>query len=136
MVLGQQNTGPAPVREGAATSTASAATELTVGRGTHLRGTLTGCDRLVVAGTASVTVPRIRVLEIAASGHLTAGRLEVDKAAISGIYEGDLTVRKRLWVGGSGRVSGTVHYGELELERGGQLCGSLLPLGDEPGEGA
>jgi hypothetical protein len=98
MVLGQQNAGPAPVREEAATSTASAATELIVGRGTHLSGTLTGCDRLVVAGTASVTVPRIRVLEIAVSGHVTAGQLEVDKAAIRGSYEGALTVRKRLWV--------------------------------------
>jgi cytoskeletal protein CcmA (bactofilin family) len=119
-----------------ASATPSQATQLIVGRGTSLRGTITGCDRLVVEGTASVTLHPIRVLEIAASGHFTAGELEVEEAKISGIYEGDLTVRKRLLVRGSGRVSGTVRYGELEIERGGQLSGSFLPLGDELGDGA
>ena len=110
--------------------------QLTIGRGTSLSGTITGCDRLVVEGTASVTLHQIRVLEIAASGRFIKSKLEVEEAEISGIYEGELTVRKRLLVRGSGRVSGTVHYGELEIERGGQLSGSFLPLGGEPGDGA
>jgi cytoskeletal protein CcmA (bactofilin family) len=119
-----------------APATSSTATHLIVGRGTSLSGTITGCDRLVIEGTASVTVHQTRVLEIAASGRLIKGKLEVEEAEISGIYEGELTVRKRLLVRGSGRVSGTVRYGELEIERGGQLSGSFLPLGGEPGDGA
>jgi cytoskeletal protein CcmA (bactofilin family) len=117
-------------------ATPSQATQLVAGRGTSLSGTITGGDWLVVEGTASVTLHPIRALEIAASGHFTAGELEVEEAMISGIYEGDLIVRKRLLVCGSGRVSGRVRYGQLEIERGGQLCGSFFPLGDEPGEGA
>jgi hypothetical protein len=65
-----------------------------------------------------------------------AGKLEVEEAEINGIYEGELTVCKRLLVRGSGRVSGTVRYGQLEIERGGRLSGSFLPLGDELGDGA
>ena len=49
-------------------------------------------------------------------GRFTGG-CEVEEADISGVYEGDLTVRKRLFVRGSGKLTGTVRYGELELER-------------------
>jgi cytoskeletal protein CcmA (bactofilin family) len=119
-----------------APATSSEATHLIVGRGTNLSGTITGCDRLVIDGTVSVTSHQTRVLEIAASGRFIKGKLEVEEAEISGIYEGELTVRKRLLVRGSGRVSGTVRYGELEIECGGQLSGSFLPLDGELGGGA
>ena len=61
------------------------------------------------------------------SGRFTGG-CEVEEADISGVYEGDLTVRKRLFVRGSGKLTGTVRYGELELERGGQIAGNISVL--------
>ena len=39
------------------------------------------------------------------------------------LYE--LTVRKRLLIRSTGQVKGTVRYGELEIERGGKLSGSV-----------
>ena len=41
---------------------------------------------------------------------------------ISGTYEGDLTVRKHLCVRATGKLTGTVRYSQLELERGAQIA--------------
>ena len=107
---------------------------LIVGEGIRLSGEISSCDRLVVRGEVEVTLNNTVALEIAANGRFTGG-CEVEEADISGIYEGDLTVRKRLFVRGSGKLTGTVRYGELELERGGQIAGNISVLSTE-GAGA
>jgi cytoskeletal protein CcmA (bactofilin family) len=53
------------------------------------------------------------------------GSCEVEEAEISGVYEGELTVRGRLTVHASGQVEGNICYGEIELERGGRISGNL-----------
>ena len=126
-------TPPAPGPLAAAASGASAASafedgetgkRLIVGKGIQLKGEITACDRLVVEGQVEVTMNATRTLEIAPSGHFI-GSCEVEEAQVSGIYDGDLTVRGRLVVHHSGRVTGKICYGELELERGGQIAGEL-----------
>jgi len=107
---------------------------LIVGQGIRLSGEISSCDRLVVEGAVEATLNDTRALEIAESGRFTGG-CEVEEADISGVYEGDLTVRKRLFVRGSGKLTGTVRYGELELERGGQIAGNISVL-DSPASGA
>ena len=108
---------------------------LIVGEGIRLSGEISSCDRLVVEGEVEVTLNDTLALEIASSGRFTGG-CEVEEADISGIYEGDLTVRKRLFVRGSGKLTGTVRYGELELERGGQIAGNISVLADGGSVGA
>jgi cytoskeletal protein CcmA (bactofilin family) len=103
---------------------------LIVGEGIRLSGEISSCDRLVVEGEVEVTLNNTLALEIAANGRFTGG-CEVEEADISGIYEGDLTVRRRLFVRGSGKLTGTVRYGELELERGGQIAGNISVLSTE-----
>jgi cytoskeletal protein CcmA (bactofilin family) len=100
---------------------------LIVGQGIRLSGEISSCDRLVVEGAVEATLNDTRALEIAESGRFTGG-CEVEEADISGVYEGDLTVRKRLFVRGTGKLTGTVRYGELELERGGQIAGNISVL--------
>ena len=97
---------------------------LIVGAGIQLKGEITACDRLVVEGQVEVTMNATRTLEIKPSGHFI-GSCEVEEAEVSGIYDGDLTVRGRLVVHHNGRVTGKICYGELELERGGQIAGEL-----------
>jgi len=97
---------------------------LIVGRGIQLKGEITACDRLVVEGQVEVTMNATRTLEIAPSGHFI-GSCEVEEADVSGVYDGDLTVRGRLIVHHNGKVTGKICYGELELERGGQIAGEL-----------
>ena len=117
---------PAP---GIARGATPGAGRLTVGRGVSLSGWIAACDRLVVEGTVRAALGRTRALEVAEGGRFTGGRAEVEEAEVAGEYEGGLTVRGRLLVRGTGRVSGTVRYGELELERGGRLSGSVEALG-------
>jgi cytoskeletal protein CcmA (bactofilin family) len=105
---------------------------LIVGEGIRLSGEISSCDRLVVEGEVEVTLNDTLALEIASSGRFTGG-CEVEEADISGVYEGDLTVRRRLFVRGSGKLTGTVRYGELELERGGQIAGNISVLSDTGG---
>jgi cytoskeletal protein CcmA (bactofilin family) len=123
--------GHAPSEEsaaGARPSDGPGARRLIVGQGITLAGEITACDRLVVEGTVKVALNRTRVIEISETGRFTEGRAEVDEAEISGVYEGELSVRKRLLIRGTGRVSGTVRYGEIEIERGGRLSGAVAMI--------
>ncbi|MEZ5865508.1 MAG: polymer-forming cytoskeletal protein [Geminicoccaceae bacterium] len=103
---------------------------LMVGRGISLSGEITSCDRLIVEGDVQVTLNETRAIEIAESGRFTNGKASVEDAEISGIYEGELTVRNRLLIRATGRVKGDVRYGELEIERGGKLSGSISMIDD------
>jgi cytoskeletal protein CcmA (bactofilin family) len=111
-----------------ATSPAPAAGDggkrLIVGQGIKLKGEISACDRLIVEGHVEVTLNDTRTVEIKPSGRFI-GSCEVEQAEISGTYEGDLTVRGRLSVHASGIVTGNIHYGEIELERGGRIAGEL-----------
>jgi cytoskeletal protein CcmA (bactofilin family) len=103
---------------------------LIVGQGIRLAGEITACDRLVVEGFCEVTLNETRALEIAGSGRFIGG---------CGTYEGELTVRKRLLIRSSGKVRGNVRYGEIEIERGGMLSGSVSMIeshaqGSQPSE--
>ena len=104
---------------------------LIVGPDINLSGEITACDRLVVEGSVQVTLNRTRAIEIAETGRFTNGKAEVDEAEIAGVYEGSLTVRKRLLIRATGRVAGNVRYGELEIERGGRLAGTIERLAAE-----
>jgi cytoskeletal protein CcmA (bactofilin family) len=97
---------------------------LIVGQGIKLKGEISACDRLIVEGHVEVTLNDTRTVEIKPSGRFI-GSCEVEQAEISGTYEGDLTVRGRLSVHASGMVTGNIHYGEIELERGGRVAGEL-----------
>ncbi len=107
---------------------------LIVGEGIRLSGEISSCDRLVVEGEVEVTLNDTLALEISSSGRFTGG-CEVEEADISGVYEGDLTVRRRLFVRSSGKLTGTIRYGELELERGGQIAGNVSVLDSGGGTG-
>ena len=108
-----------------ATGGDEAGKRLIVGQGISLSGEITACDRLVVDGSVQVTLNQTRAIEITESGRFTNGKAEVEEAEISGVYEGDLTVRNRLLIRSTGQVKGTVRYGEIEIERGGRITGSI-----------
>ena len=103
---------------------------LIVGEGIRLSGEISSCDRLVVEGEVEVTLNDTLALEIARGGRFTGG-CEVEEADISGTYEGDLTVRKRLCVRSTGKLTGTIRYAQLELERGGQIAGNISVISQD-----
>lgn len=112
---------------GAATATESESTggsQLTVGPNIKLKGVeITDCDTLVVEGTVEATM-NSRVIRIAEQGAFH-GTAEIDIAEIRGEFNGTLTVREKLVIFGTGKVSGKIRYGKVVIEEGGQLSGQI-----------
>ena len=95
---------------------------LSVGRGITLSGEVNSCDKLLIEGSVDAKLTNCRAIEIAEGG-LFKGSTSIDEAEIRGRFEGDLIVRNRLLIKATGRVSGTIRYGQIEIECGGQIFG-------------
>jgi len=98
--------------------------KLIVGREITLSGEITSCDKLMVEGSVEANLTNCRDVDIAESG-LFKGSASIEEAEIRGRFEGNLVVRKRLLIKASGRVSGTIRYGQIEIECGGQISGDI-----------
>lgn len=113
----------APVTTTAA-APGGAGSKLTVGPNIKLKGVeITDCDTLVVEGTVEATMDS-RVIQIAQQGAFK-GSCEVDLAEIYGTIDGNLTVRQKLVIHATGRVTGRIRYGKIVIEEGGQLSGDV-----------
>lgn len=99
-----------------------------VGRDISLSGDIRSCNRLVVEGSVEATLHDCREIEIAESG-LFKGKASIEQAEVRGQFEGELVVNKRLLIRATGHVSGTISYGELEIERGGRVSGTIQENG-------
>jgi cytoskeletal protein CcmA (bactofilin family) len=84
---------------------------------------ITDCDTLVVEGTVEATM-NSRVIQIAEQGAFR-GSAEIDIAEIHGEFNGNLTVRQKLVIFSTGKVSGSIRYGKIVIEEGGQLSGDI-----------
>jgi len=98
--------------------------KLIVGREISLSGEINSCDRLIVEGSVEANLQNCRDIDIAESG-LFKGSASIEEAEVRGRFEGSLVVRKRLMIRATGRVSGTVRYGQIEIECGGQISGDV-----------
>ncbi|MHA7600633.1 bactofilin family protein [Alicycliphilus sp. T452] len=106
------------------TTTESGGSKLTVGPNIKLKGVeITDCDTLVVEGTVEATMDS-RVIQIAEQGAFH-GTAEIDIAEIHGEFDGTLTVREKLVIFSTGKVSGKIRYGKVVIEEGGQLSGEI-----------
>ena len=122
---------PVPPVPSAAAAAGSAGSKLTVGPNIKLKGVeITDCDTLVVEGTVEATMDS-RVIHIAEQGAFS-GSADIDIAEIHGAFDGKLTVRQKLVIHSTGRVTGTVRYGRLVIEDGGQLAGDVALGGNAP----
>jgi cytoskeletal protein CcmA (bactofilin family) len=109
------NTSP-PVTEGGS--------KLTVGPNIKLKGVeITDCDTLLVEGLVEATMDS-RVIQISERGAFK-GSAEIDIAEIHGQFDGNLTVRQKLTIYATGKVTGKIRYGKVVIEEGGQLTGEI-----------
>ena len=98
--------------------------KLTVGPNIKLKGVeITDCDTLVVEGSVEATMDS-RVIQISERGSFK-GSAEIDIAEIRGEFDGSLTVRQKLVIYSTGKVTGRIRYGKLVIEEGGQLSGEI-----------
>lgn len=107
--------------------------QLVVGRGIRFKGEIKTCDTLVVHGDVEASLPG-RALKVGEVG-VYNGTAEVELADIAGSFEGTLTVSGRLTIAATGKIKGTIRYGELAIEAGGQISGDVQVLTEASGSG-
>jgi len=103
---------------------------LIVGREISFSGDVTSCERLIIEGRIEVNLQNCQTMMIAESG-IFRGNGSTENADVRGRVEGDLVVHKRLLIRASGHVSGTITYGEIEIEAGGKISG-VIQASDRP----
>ena len=108
----------------AASATPEGGSKLIVGPNIKLKGVeIQDCDTLFVEGMVEATMDS-RVIHIAQQGSFK-GSAEVDIAEVHGAIDGNLTVRQKLVIHATGKVTGRIRYGKVVIEEGGQLSGDV-----------
>ena len=79
---------------------------------------------MVVEGFVEATMDS-RVIQISEQGSFK-GSAEIDVAEIRGEFNGNLTVRDKLVIYSTGKVTDTIRYGKLVAEEGGQISGEIM----------
>ncbi|THU03676.1 polymer-forming cytoskeletal protein [Lampropedia puyangensis] len=103
--------------------------KLTVGPNIKLKGVeITDCDVLFIEGVVEATLDS-KVIQISEKGSFN-GTANIDVAEIHGTFDGDLTVREKLTVFATGKVTGKIRYGKLVVEEGGNLSGEISSTGN------
>ena len=124
---------PAPAAAALASEPATrteevAGSKLIVGPNIKLKGVeIDDCDTLVVEGRVEATMVS-RAIQIAEHGAFK-GQVDVDVAEIRGVFDGEMTARKKLVIHASGRVSGKIRYGKMLVQEGGEITGDIGVLG-------
>jgi len=108
------------------------AKNLIVGRGIQLNGQISACDRLVVEGTVEADLNDAEAIDVTESG-LFRGTASIQEADISGRFEGNLVVKRRLTLRAGGRIEGNVQYAAIVVEEGGQIRGQMDVLAGTEG---
>lgn len=100
---------------------------MVIGRDIVLEGKVSACDHLVIEGTVESDGFSCRRLDIYEHG-LFNGTASVCDAVISGKFEGRLSVSGRLTVKSTGRISGDIEYGKLDVETGAVIEGRMAAV--------
>jgi cytoskeletal protein CcmA (bactofilin family) len=95
-----------------------------------LSGDITSCHTVVADGTIESNRIECRNFVLGSAGFFK-GKVQAESAVISGRFEGRLTVEGRLLVKSGGQVRGSVQYGQLAIEPGGEVQGDMVG-GAEP----
>jgi len=100
---------------------------LLIATGISFRGEIAGCDRLVIDGAVEGEIKACRHIAVSDGGRFKGIAVAAD-ADITGSCAGSLTVEERLFIGRTARVFGSVRYGRLAIEEGGELDGDVRRL--------
>lgn len=99
---------------------------LIVGEGVVLSGKFTVPDVASISGKIDGELSAREII-VGTSGVLN-GKITADVMDVRGEVHQDLVSNKSLLIRSSGRVTGTISYVELEIEKGGDIHGTLVKL--------
>jgi cytoskeletal protein CcmA (bactofilin family) len=94
-----------------------------IGEGITIKGEIRDCREIEIHGTVEGDL-EAEVLIVHTNGVLT-GNVKTDRAEVHGSIDGDVIVKHLLDVKAEGSVAGKTEYGELSVETGGRLVGTL-----------
>ena len=94
-----------------------------VGEGVKIVGEIRDCREIEIHGTVEGDL-EAEVLIVHANGLLT-GNVKTDRTEVHGCIDGDISVKYLLDVKAKGAVAGNIEYGELSVETGGRVVGTL-----------
>lgn len=114
-----------PARTEAATAPRERA--LLAGKDVRLKGEISDCDRVVIDGVVDLDITKCKHLQVGATG-VFKGSAEVQEADLAGRVEGNLVVHERLMIRPTGHVIGTIRYGTIQIEAGGDILGDVSPI--------
>ena len=100
------------------------AREVFLGPEIVLSGELKSCDTLVAEGIVDSGRIECRKFILGSAGSCK-GEVQAESAMISGRFEGRLIVRAKRVIKSGGQVRGSVQYGQVEIEHGGELQGDM-----------
>jgi len=95
-----------------------------IGEGVVFKGSIQAPNQAIISGKFEGELDA-RDVVIGASGVVT-GKTTAQFLDVKGEVNDSVTSRELLIVRGTGRVRGTVTYGEIEIERGGQVKGDMI----------
>lgn len=101
--------------------------DLIIGEGVSVTGTFDIPKKAVVNGTVNGEL-RASELIIGPMGKIT-GKTSANNADIHGETHDTLTIASHLILRSTGKIHGRATYGELEIERGGFVAGTIGPEG-------
>ncbi len=99
---------------------------LTVGEGVVLNGTFVVPEIASISGSIDGEITA-RELIVASTG-IIKGKVTADIIDLRGEIHDTLTARKSLFIRSTGKAVGNVQYAEIEMEKGGDLQGSLQKI--------
>jgi cytoskeletal protein CcmA (bactofilin family) len=95
-----------------------------IGEGVVFKGSIKAPNQAVISGQFDGELEAREVL-IGATGVMT-GTTTAQFVDVKGALNNSVTSRDLLIVRSTGRVSGAVNYGEIQIERGGQVKGDMV----------
>jgi cytoskeletal protein CcmA (bactofilin family) len=95
-----------------------------IGEGVKIKGEIRDCREIEIHGTVEGDL-EAEVLIVHGNGVLT-GNVKTDRAEVHGSIDGDISVKYLLAVKAKGSVAGKTEYGELSVETGGRVVGTLV----------
>ena len=102
-----------------------------IGAGSRIEGELNCPGDLAVAGTV-IGNGEVGALFTLADTGLWQGQLHCDNAIIAGKINGDIVVRKKLEIRGTGRIDGRIAAQHVAIAEGAVVEGELKVLSGEP----
>ena len=102
---------------------AALANNLVIGEGVTFNGSIVAPGKVLISGTVTGQL-QADDLQIGKNGKVT-GKVQAREIDVHGELNEDIVCKDHILIHSTGRVSGSLEYSELEIQRGGQFRGDM-----------